>query len=269
MSFYTSKQVREILGLSPAMVSRLVEAGFVTPARGPRRELRFSFQDLVVLRAAKGLADARLPARRISASLKKLRQQLPGQLPAKGLRIAAVGNTVAVLDGRDRWRAADGQYLLAFDVSADAGEVVVLDRTPPVKPASQWFDEGCRLEERDASAAIAHYRAALAAGIRHPGLYLNLGRLLHEAGETRAAGEIYLEAIRHCPDDALLHFNQGVLLDDLGHRKEAIASYEKSLEKDPKLADAYYNLALLYEAAGRARDAVRCFSAYRKLEAGR
>ena len=84
MTYYSSKQVREILGLSPSIVARLIDAGFVMPERGPRRELRYTFQDLVVLRAAKGLADARLPTRRISVSLKKLRQQLPQELPATG-----------------------------------------------------------------------------------------------------------------------------------------------------------------------------------------
>jgi hypothetical protein len=91
MTYYSSRQVREILGLSPSMITRLVAARFVTPSRGPRRELRFSFRDLVVLRAARDLADARLPPRLISSSLKKLRQQLPAELPA-GLRIAAISN---------------------------------------------------------------------------------------------------------------------------------------------------------------------------------
>ena len=36
----------------------LVEAGFVTPGRGPRNSLRFSFQDLIVLRTAQALAAA-------------------------------------------------------------------------------------------------------------------------------------------------------------------------------------------------------------------
>jgi tetratricopeptide (TPR) repeat protein len=263
--FYTSKQVREILGLSPAIVARLIEAGFVNPERGPRRELRFSFQDLVVLRAAKGLADARLPARRISASLKKLRQQLPAELPSKGLRIAAIGNSVAVLEGRDTWRAADGQYLLAFEVTAPEGHVVILEKKEGGKTAEQWFDEGCRLEENDAVKALRHYRSAVSSRVHHAGIYTNLALLLHQAGDFDEAEATYREGIRQFPEDSVLLFNFGVLFDDQGKLEEAIACYHEALEKDPEFGDACYNLALLYEATGRKRDAVRYFNAFRKL----
>ena len=268
MASYTARQVHEILGLSRGMITRLVESGFVKPARGPRREWHFSFQDLVVLRAAKGLRDAKLPARRISASLRKLRAQLPDRLPSRGLRIAAIGNALAVREGRDRWRNADGQYLLAFDVAAPHGELVVLDQ-PVGKTAEDWFREAARVEGKDPGRAIALYREALAARAHHDGIYANLGRLLHAAGELAEAAGVYREAIRRYPHDATLSFNFGVLLEDLGRPAQAIARYEEALEKDPRFADACYNLALLYEASGREKDAVRCFNAFRKLEDAR
>jgi tetratricopeptide (TPR) repeat protein len=267
MSFYSSRQVREILGLSPAIVARLVKYGFVTPSRGPRRELRFSFKDLVVLRAAKGLADARLPIRRISASLRRLRQQLPAELPSKGLRIAAVGNAIAVFEGRDSWRASDGQYLLAFEVAAARGEVVMLEREPDEsgESADDWFEEGCRLEGVDSERAIRHYFDALAARIAHPGIYVNLGRLLHEVGRLEEAQAVYGEGIAKFADDALLHFNRGVLMEERSNADEALACYKRALALDRDMADAHYNLGLLYDASGKAREALRHFSAYRKL----
>ncbi|OGA88756.1 MAG: hypothetical protein A3G27_04465 [Betaproteobacteria bacterium RIFCSPLOWO2_12_FULL_66_14] len=268
MSYYTTRQIREILGLSPSIVGRLIAAGFVAPARGPRGEYRFSFQDLVVLRAAKGLAEANLPARRISRSLKRLREQLPRDLPAAGLRICAVGNSVAVIDGRDSWRADDGQYLLAFEISAPRGQIEVLQRTErrPAASAEDWFENGCRMEQSDIARAIAHYREALAANVCHSGIYANLGRLLHEKRKLDEAEAVYRAGTSACPDDALLLFNFGVLLEDLSRTGEAIACYCRALEKDPRLADAHYNLALLYEAAGKRRDALRHFSACRKLK---
>jgi tetratricopeptide (TPR) repeat protein len=265
---YTSRQIRDILGLSTSIISRLIEEGFVKPSRGPRRELRFSFQDLVVLRAAKGLADARLPARRISVSLKKLRQQLPAELPATGLRIAAVGDSVAVMDAAGAWRAADGQYLLSFEVTAPRGQVRILEKKPAArrKSAEQWFDEGCTLEDRSPEQAIAHYRKALDEDICHAGVYTNLGRLLQEKGDWREAQAVYLQGTQSCPDDALLYFNLGVLLEEQSKSEEAIVCYETALEKEPKLIDAHYNLGLLYEAAGKPREALRHFSACRKLK---
>src|SRR5688572_4573011 len=114
---YTLAQVERVLGLPASTVRRFIRDGFVSPARGARREYRFGFRDLVVLRMAKALADARLSSRRIGQSLRHLRRQLPDALPLTGLRITAVGSDVVVVERDSQWRADDGQYLLAFEVS--------------------------------------------------------------------------------------------------------------------------------------------------------
>jgi hypothetical protein len=62
---YSLRDIGRLLGLSRSVVYGLIEAGFVSPARGPRREYRFSFQDLVVLRAAQALTAASIPPARI------------------------------------------------------------------------------------------------------------------------------------------------------------------------------------------------------------
>src|SRR2546422_2311073 len=79
MTGYTTEEVARLLGLSPAQIRSYTRAAFLSPARaaGGRGELRFSFQDLVLLRAAKGLMAARIPAAKIRSSLRRLKQQLP------------------------------------------------------------------------------------------------------------------------------------------------------------------------------------------------
>ncbi|MDT9047049.1 MerR family transcriptional regulator, partial [Escherichia coli] len=74
---YGVNDVERMLGLPRSTIRALVSAGFVTPARGPRKALLFSFQDLIVLRTAQSLAAAKVPAKRITRSLKELRRQLP------------------------------------------------------------------------------------------------------------------------------------------------------------------------------------------------
>jgi tetratricopeptide (TPR) repeat protein len=283
MADYSLAEVAQILGLSRTVVARLIEAGFVTPARGPRREYRFSFQDLVVMRAAQGLREARLPSRRISRALRRLRERLPENVPLRGLRIAAVGDAVVVAEGNARWRAEDGQYVLAFDVTSASGDVEVLEALSPVtrgRPeaavltlpesdprasAEERFREACATEEQDLGRALSLYRSAIGIDPEHAASHLNLGRALHEAGRLDEAEGAYRRGLDACPDDPLLRFNLAVLLEDRGEEGEALDTYESALAHDPSLADAHYNLALLHERHGRRREALRHLSAYRRL----
>ena len=61
-SGYSTKDVAALLGLSAAQVRSYVRAGFLSPRQGPRGEYYFSFQDLVLLRTAKGLLAASEPS---------------------------------------------------------------------------------------------------------------------------------------------------------------------------------------------------------------
>src|SRR5256886_11985894 len=74
MTGYTTEEVARLLGLSPAQIRSYTRAGFLSTSRAARGELRFSFQDLVLLRAAKGLMAARIPAAKIRGSLRRLKR---------------------------------------------------------------------------------------------------------------------------------------------------------------------------------------------------
>src|SRR5437660_7477114 len=99
MTYYTTEEVARLLGLSPAQIRSYTRAGFLSPARGGRGNLRFTFQDLVLLKAAKGLFAARIPAAKIRGSLRRLKQQLPRGRALCELRITAGGHRVVVRDG--------------------------------------------------------------------------------------------------------------------------------------------------------------------------
>jgi len=109
---YTIRAIQEMLGLSRGVITGLIASGFVAPSRGPRNEYRFTFREVVLLRTAVELQAARIPARKILASLRKLKATLPAELPLTGLRITAVGNDVTVRDGRSQWHAETGQLVM-------------------------------------------------------------------------------------------------------------------------------------------------------------
>jgi tetratricopeptide (TPR) repeat protein len=301
MDSYGVADVARMLHLSRGTIRGLISRGFVNPARGPRREYLFSFQDLVTLRAARALVQAKVPAQRIGRSLSALRRQLPKSVPLTGFTICAMGNQVVVgRGGGNRWAAESGQYLLELDVSVagdslqitqikrrsgsagrasrGAGREVesgaegsVRDAGREVEPqldsvdAHEWFERGLAAEDLEVDVALEAYERCRALDAKHLGARINLGRLLHEAGRLDEAQRVYSEAVRECEPDPTLFFNLGVLLEDASRNEEAIEAYQQALAEDPDLGDAHYNLARLYETLGKPQHAIRHLGIYRRL----
>jgi tetratricopeptide (TPR) repeat protein len=261
---YGVRDVEKLLRLPRSTIRSLVDAGFVSPARGPRRAWRFSFQDLVVLRTARALTEAHVPAKRITRSIRELRRQLPDTMPLSGLSISAVGDRVVVREGASRWQAESGQYLLALE--NDGGSIAVVE-PPAGKPVSggALFEQAVALEDADPEAAVRLYTAAIAADRTFVDATINLGRLLHELHRLAEAERVYHAAIDAGLDDPLLHYNLGVLLEDRGRKAEALQAYQSALRADPRHADALHNAALLADELGRRQDAIRYLAQYRRL----
>jgi len=268
---YRSNDVARMLALPLAEVRRLARAGFVAPRRGARNELRFSFQDLVLLRAAAGLVHAQVPASRVRRALHQLRAQLPEGRPLTGVRVAADGEHVVVQDGGARWHPETGQVLLDFDLEDLAREVAPIvraaarTRTPAPLDAEAWYRWGADLEDAAPAEARDAYRRALAQDGDHAGAHLNLGRLLHEEGDARAAEHHYRRALCAPEHRALAAFNLGVALEDQGLVDEALLAYARAIEADRSFADAHYNASRLLERLGRKADALRHLAEYRRL----
>jgi tetratricopeptide (TPR) repeat protein len=265
---YGVADVEKLLHLPRSTIRALIAAGFVSPARGPRKAWLFSFQDLIVLRTAQALADAKVPQRRITRSVRELRRHLPDAMPLSGLSICAVADRVVVREGDSRWQAESGQYLLAFEGDpADGSLSVIEQKTVAGAPsgAEEWFDKAAALERDDVEAALAAYGRAIAIDPAFLDAHINLGRLLHEGGRFAKAEQIYRAAIKACGSDPLLLYNLGVLLDDMDRKVQAMEAYEAALRGDPSLADCHYNLALLYQKLEKPKEAIRHLSRYRAL----
>jgi tetratricopeptide (TPR) repeat protein len=277
MSAYTSREVAKLLGLPVGRVRGFVRSGFLVPERGRRGEFRFSFPDLVLLRAAKELVDQAIAPRRVRAALRKLRAELPIGRPLSALSISAEGGRVVVRDGRRRWNPESGQQLFSFEVAELAEKLAPLAerrvaeaRVATNSPrAEEWYELGCELETSRPEEARDAYRRAIELDPAHADAHTNLGRLLHEAGEVEAAEAHYRQALVAEPHDVTASFNLAVALEDQQRVDDAIAAYQRVLAADSSYADAHYNLARLYERQGRGVVAVRHMRAYRRLVEGR
>jgi len=292
MSGYSAQDVARMLGLAPRRLRAYVRAGVLSPERGERGELRFSFQDLLLLRTAEGLVRERVPARRVTSALRKLRATLPETRPLTGVQLDALDQRVVAREGAARWQVESGQVLLDFGRDAAAtplpalGELPALRAAasgvqpggaPPAKVATtptadvvplsieELYEIGCDLEETDPAHAEASYEQVLARAPRHADANINLGRLRHERGDLAGAEAHYREALGLRPDDPTATFNLGVALEDQARFAEALEAYERAIELNPGNADAHYNAARLYEKGGDYGASLRHLRAYRDL----
>jgi tetratricopeptide (TPR) repeat protein len=273
MKGYTSRDVAKLLGLTVAQVRTFARDGFLTPGRGARGALLFSFQDLVILRTAKGLVAARIPTRRIRRALRRLRAQLPRGRSLAELRIAAEGDRIVVSDGEATWSPESGQMQIDFVVSELASRAAPMARRAAKAArrieedlsAEDWYELGLELEVAAPADARDAYRRALELDAHHADAHVNLGRLLHEQGLVAEAERHYRAALAESPEHATAAYNLGIAFEDLGRPADAIEAYRAALVVDPRLADAHFNLARLYEKAGKRAAALRHLSSYGRL----
>lgn len=271
MTHFTTHEVAKTLGLSDSRIRSCARAALLEPTRGRGGRLQWSFPDLLLLRTADELLDARIPARRIRRMIASLRRQLPADQALSSLTIYADGRRVVAWDGAARWQPDSGQFLFNFDAQAMAAVAAPLRGAipvapaPPTRSAEDWFNLGCELDTSSPDEARHAYAQALALDGGLADAHVNLGRLLQHQGDPARAEAHYRAAIALAPADAVAHFNLAGLLEETARATEAVAAYHRALAADPDFADAHYNLGLLLDALGRRTSAMTHLRAARRL----
>ena len=268
---YSTRDAAEFVGLTESAIRSCVRSGVVAP-RGERVPLRFSFQDLIVLKLVKQLVGQGVTLRRVRTQLGQLAQRCP-DTSLSSLSLSAHNGQVIVRDDQRAWRADSGQLVFGFELQSPAGEVAPMpirrEAAPPeplaALTADEWFDRALSLEESDPAAAVTAYEHALHLRPYCSETLINLGRLCAENGDPARAADCFKRALDLDPRDATALYNLGVVAQDAGRDREAVQLYERSLEIDSSLAEAHYNLATIFDRTGDPRAAIRHINEYRKL----
>jgi len=108
MKLFSTAEAAKILDLPDSRIRSFIRAGFLVPARNEKKDLRFTFQDLLFLKTAKSLLASRVSAKRIVRMLSSLKRQLPDERHLSSLKIYADGRRVVVWDGKASWQPDSG-----------------------------------------------------------------------------------------------------------------------------------------------------------------
>lgn len=99
------------------------------------------------------------------------------------------------------------------------------------------------------------YRSAI--GVNPPKALGNLGSVLSSQARYAEAKEVLLEAIKHRPNMADVHFNLGILHQNQQNFKNAVENFQRAIQFRPNLAVAYLNLGTSLIAMGKCHEAVK------------
>lgn len=266
MGGYTTSEVADLIGLKPTQVRHFVRRALLSPERGDRGEYRFAFRDVVLLRTAKSLLEARVSPRRALRALLKARTGLADRGLAS-VRIYAAGNSVLIRENDRLWEAETGQTQFDFD-EAGGPEVARLDLPKPtVGPeldaldSDDWYNLGLDLEDARSPRAMDAYAKALELNPQNADAHVNLGRLLQLGGDIKRAKRHYERALELVPNHQLALYNLGTVFDELNELESAADYYLRA----PAVPDAHYNLARIFELLGDELAARRHLRNYRRL----
>lgn len=266
---YSTREVAALIGFPPARVRRFVQRGIVRPHRGKRDEYRFSFQDVALLRTARRLLDAEVPARRVLDALGRLRSRTGEDESLSAVRIYAEGNTVVVREADTLWEPISGQCRLPLARRERSAEVRPL-AAPAVSAAQvrfealdsdDWYNLGLDLEEVEPARAPDAYRRAIALDPDNADAHVNLGRLYQIVGDLRRAKRHYQLALDAVADHELAYYNLGTVFDELDEYDMALDYYRRAAG----IPDAHYNLARIFGLRGDELASLRHLRRYRQL----
>ena len=133
---FRTRDVVDLLKISRRQLQYWAQTGLVEPsAKSPGGHSRYSFEDLVALKAAKRLIDSGVSVQRIRASIGALRSILPTvKRPLAELVLVATGDVVLVFRDNAAFDAVSGQEWV-FEVAKFRREVEAWRRSIATLPS--------------------------------------------------------------------------------------------------------------------------------------
>lgn len=268
---YTVTEVARLFGYTQSRLRYWHRSGFLEPSARVGGRNYYTFEDLIGVRAAKGLLEQGVPLQQVRRTVESLRGTLPKTTrPLSEVRVLADGRTVLVQDDAGTYEPTTGQAVLDFSIGGLESDVVRLLRIEGDDRARayEYYLEGCRLDEQAGTFEHAEeaYQKALALDPTLSNALTNLGNLNYRRNQLAEAEQYYRTALECDPEQPEALYNLGFLHFERDEVKGAIALFRDALRSDPSFADAHFNLAMALEEQGDRRAARPHWQHYLALE---
>jgi tetratricopeptide (TPR) repeat protein len=129
----------------------------------------------------------------------------------------------------------------------------------PILPGVQLALGDLLFDRGNVTAAIEHYRLAIARQPNSVAAHTSLGNALRAAGSLEESLRHYEYVARLRPDLPEAHVNLGLLHQQQKNSDAAIDCFRRALEIRPELAPAHNGLGVALESQGKSAEAVGCF----------
>ena len=268
---YTVAEVARLFGYKPSRLRYWHRSGLLGPSARVAGRNYYTFQDLVGVRAAKGLLEQGVPLQQVRRSVESLREAFPKTTrPLSELRVLADGRMVVVQDDAGTYEPTTGQAVLDFRIDGLESDVIRLlhfdhdDRSR----AYEHYLEGCRFDEDEQTYDQAEqaYQKALSLDPTLSNALTNLGNLEYRRDQLEVAEDYYRRALECDPEQPEALYNLGFLHFERDEVDTAILAFRTALKSDPSFSDAHFNLAMALEERGEWADARPHWQQYLALE---
>jgi len=252
---YTVTEVARLFGYTPSRLRYWHRSGLLEPSARVGGRNYYTFEDLIGVRAAKGLLERGVPVRQVRRTVESLRDTLPKTTrPLSEVRVLADGRTVLVQDDTGTYEPTTGQAVLDFSIDGLESDVVRLLRTEgdDRSRAYEYYLEGCRLDEHAGTFEQAEeaYQEALSLDPTLSNALTNLGNLNYRRDQLAEAEHYYRRALECDSEQPEALYNLGFLHFERDEVDSAITLFREALRSDPSFADAHFNLAMALEECG-------------------
>lgn len=265
---FTLRELARMLGLPAQRLNLWLRAGLIEPAATVEGICYFDFRHVAGAKSLCELARSGITVARLRQSLRRLRGWLGDiEHPLSQLTRLEHSRRLVVRLADGQLAEPGGQLLFDFAEPPHEPGPASLPWVAQTRSAAEWFEAGCRAEDRGDHAQAAHaYRQALLAGGPSAESCFNLANVLSSLGQYAQAGERYRQVLELDPSFWEAWNNLGTVLTYDGRDEEALAAYRHALRIHPRYADAHYNFADTLEDLGRGAEARGHWQAYLQLE---